>query len=678
MVTEKPSSARRIAEALDEGGKPEIGRIGNVVFYVASRGCVQLVVASALGHLYSVAQNGVSWSYPVYDVKWVPVYQAGRGHSRAEAHIQAFNLLAEGASAYVSACDYDLEGSLIAYNVLRYAVGEHSLAKAGRLLYSTLTREDLNRSWESRSKTLDYPVIAASKARHETDWLYGINLSRALTLSVRNASGRPGTLSIGRVQGPTLSFVKAREDEINSFVPVPYWRVSAETEIDGDTYQLEYEKPRVDRETQAKELASACRGRTGVVTGVQKETEKRPPPPPFNLGDLQREAYRVHRLSPAATLAAAERLYLGAYISYPRTSSQRLPPSIDLKDIIGKLRTNPDYAKEAEALMTKRRLKPRQGKKDDPAHPAIYPTGATPRRLGDPERKVYDLVTRRFLACLTEPVIIDNVTANVDVNDHLFFLKGSVTTQRGWLNHYPYVRRGDQPLPEPHVGQVVPVTKLTTRRSYTKPPPRFNASSLLRLMENEGIGTKATRTAIIDTLERRGYTEGSSIRITDLGYGIVETLEKYCPEILSVEMTRGLEEDLEAIQTGGVEAEKVVAKAVEELEPILAKFKLNEKHMGSELSRTLTGIRRGEGFLGRCPTCKAGDILMGRNSKTGAVYASCSNPECKQRYGLPQKKRIHLTGRQCNACGSSVIKLYFRRKPMEFCINPECPSKEGR
>ncbi|TRO54165.1 DNA topoisomerase I [Candidatus Bathyarchaeota archaeon] len=677
VVTEKPSSASRIAQALDLEGRPETGRIGEVTFYVASRGDAQLVVASALGHLYSIVQKGVGWNYPVYEMKWVPANQGSRGRSKAKAHIRAFRLLGQDASEYVSACDYDIEGSLIAYNVLRYAVGERSLAKAGRMLYSTLTREDLIRSWENRSQSLDYPVIAAGKARHETDWLYGINLSRALTLSVRETSGRSKTLSIGRVQGPTLGFIKRREDEINSFVPVPYWKVSAETEIGGEAYPLEYEKPRLEREKQARELTAACRGKTGLVTGVHRETVRTPPPPPFNLGDLQREAYRVHRLSPSATLSVAEKLYLGAYISYPRTSSQRLPPSIDLKEILGRLRANPEYAKEAEALLSMTDLKPRQGKKDDPAHPAIHPTGATPRRLSDRERRVYDLITRRFLACLAEPAVTENLAYDVDVGGHIFSLRGSVTTRRGWLDYYPYVKKMDQRLPELEVGQELHITKLSTRRGYTKPPSRFNASSLLRLMESEGVGTKATRTTIIDTLEKRGYIEGESIRVTDLGYGIVETLEAYCPEILSVEMTRGLEADLEAIQTGGVEADKVVEEAVEELKPILAKFRQNEGQIGSELSTTLKGVRRSDDYLGRCPACGAGDILLGRNSKTGAVYASCSNPGCKQRYALPQKKRIHPTGNQCDACGSPVIKLYFNRKPWEVCINPSCPLKEA-
>jgi len=674
VVTEKPSSAKRIAEALADNGS-EVGRVGEVTYYIARKGNNELIVVPALGHLYSIVQAGGGWTYPVYEMRWVPVHQAVKGHSRARAHIEAFTRLGRGASSYVSACDYDNEGSLIAYNVLKYAVGDNALSRSSRMLYSTLTKDDLNRSWENRLDTLDYTVIAAGKARHETDWLYGINLSRALTLAVRRASGSHRTLSIGRVQGPTLGFVKQREDEINRFVPVPYWRVQAETVIGGEVYPMEYEKPRLERESHAKELASACRDGEGIVKEVKEETERRLPPPPFNLGDLQREAYRVHRMSPASTLAAAEKLYLGAYISYPRTSSQRLPPSIDLRDILGKLKGNPDYAPHAEELLRKKALRPRQGRKDDPAHPAIHPTGARPRRLGDQERKVYDLVVRRFLACLGAPALVDKVGVEVDVNGYLFYLRGSVTRRRGWLEYYPYMKDRDRPLPALSTGMAVPVTRLQTKRCYTKPPPRFNASSLLQRMEQENIGTKATRTAIIDTLSKRGYIIGSSVRITDLGYGIVETLEVYCPGIMSVEMTRGLEEKLERIQTGGEDAEQVVGGAKADLGPILARFKANETPIGEAISETLNETTREENYLGPCPTCGKGDVLLNRNSGTEVVYASCSNPDCKQSYGLPQKKRIHPTGKSCPACGAPMVKMYFNRKPWTLCINAACPTK---
>ena len=556
----------------------------------------ELLVVSALGHLYALIQVGGGWTYPVYEMKWVPASQVNRANTRVKAYIATISMLSRGVDRFVSACDYDQEGSLIAYNALRYAVGEHSLAKSRRMLYSTLTRSDLVEAWETMEPTLDYPVIAAGKARHEADWLFGINLSRALTLAVRKASGAKKTLSVGRVQGPTLSFVKEREIGIRSFVPIPYWKVYAETVISGEAYSLEYEKQRLEREVKARELASECRGRDGKVVKIGKRNERLLPPPPFNLGDLQREAYRVFKLSPTTTLRAAERLYLGTYISYPRTSSQRLPPTLDIKGILEKLSKHPAYAKHAEALMSRSRLKPRQGKKDDPAHPAIHPTGAKPRRLQENEAKIYDLIAKRFLSCLGGPAIREKIDAEVDVNGHSFYLRGSKTTKKGWLDIYaPYVEDKETTLPEIEVGLVFPVAKLSTRRSYTKPPQRFNPSSLLRHMENQEIGTKATRANIIDTLYRRGYITGRRIAITDLGLRIVETLEEYCPSILGVEMTRELKGSLEEIQTGKKSPEAVIDDVKDALKPILAQFKDREGEIGAAIAEAVTGGRAEEG-----------------------------------------------------------------------------------
>ncbi len=598
VITEKPSSARRIAQALDEEGRPASLREGSVQYHVARREGDELLVVSALGHLYALTQVGRGWTYPVYEMKWVPASQVNRTNPRIKAHIKTISTLSRGVDRFVSACDYDQEGSLIAYNTLRYAVGERSLARSRRMLYSTLTSTDLVKAWETMEPTLDYPVIAAGKTRHEADWLFGINLSRALTLAVREASGAKMTLSIGRVQGPTLSFVKERETGIRGFVPIPYWKVYAETVISGETYPLEYEKKRLEREVNARELSSECRGRNGKVVEVERRSERLLPPPPFNLGDLQREAYRVFKLSPTATLRAAEKLYLGTYISYPRTSSQRLPPALDLRGILEKLSKHPAYAKHAEELMSRSRLKPRQGKKDDPAHPAIHPTGTKPRRLQENEAKTYDLIVKRFLSCLGRPAIREKIDAEVDVNGHSFYLRGSKTTKKGWLDIYaPYVEDKEVTLPELEVDMVIPVTKLSTQRSYTKPPQRFNPSSLLRHMENHEIGTKATRTNIIDTLYRRGYIAGRSIAITDLGLRIVETLEEYCPSILSVEMTRGLEASLEKIQVGKENPETVIEDVKEALKPILSQFKDKEGEIGAAIAEAVTGGRVEEGAV---------------------------------------------------------------------------------
>lgn len=639
VITEKPSSARRIAQALDDEGHPASFRDGSIQYHVARKKGDELLVVSALGHLYALTQTGGGWTYPVYEMKWVPAYQVNRVNSRAKAYIETISTLSRSVNRFVSACDYDQEGSLIAYNILRYAVGEHSLARSQRMLYSALTRTDLVKAWETMEPTLDYPVVAAGKARHEADWLFGINLSRALTLAVKKASSAKKTLSIGRVQGPTLSFVKERETAIRGFVPRPYWKVYAETVISGEVYPLEYEKQRLEREAHARELVSDCRGRDGKVVEIEKRNERLLPPPPFNLGDLQREAYRVFKLSPVATLRAAEKLYLGTYISYPRTSSQRLPPTLDLRGILEKLSRHPAYAKHAEALLSRRGLKPRQGKKDDPAHPAIHPTGAKPRRLQGNEAKTYDLIVKRFLSCLEGPAIREKIDAEVDINGHSFYLRGSKTLKKGWLDTYtPYVEDKETALSELEMDMVIPVTRLSTRRSYTKPPRRFNPSSMLRHMESHEIGTKATRADIIDTLYWRGYITGRSIAITDLGLRIVETLEEYCPSILGVEMTRKLEGSLEEIQVGKKSPEAVIEDVKDTLKPILAHFKDNEGEIGAAIAESVPGGPcRGGSHMTGCRVCereKQGNLVYCEHHQ--AVYNNLkkSYPRWRQALGL--------------------------------------------
>jgi len=528
--------------------------------------------------------------------------------------------------------------------------------------------------------TLDFPLIDAGRARHEVDWLFGINLSRALTLSVKNATGYYRTLSSGRVQGPTLNFIKEREVEARTFVPIPFWVIEAETEIDGKRYPLEYELSRIETEERAKKIEADCRGKDGVITSIRSRRSSQPPPHPFNLGDLQREAYRLFRYTPRTTLRAAERLYLDALISYPRTSSQRLPPSIDLTEILRRLKKRHVYADLVEKLLSKPTLRPRQGKKDDPAHPAIYPTGNLPGKLNKTQSSVYDLVCRRFMATLGDPAVRQRMNADFDVNGHIFRLKGSQILQPGWMLFYQsYLKEKEIVLPALREGQILPLVRLDAVRRYTKPPSRYNPGSLLKLMEDEEIGTKATRTDIIDTLFKRGYAEGNPIRITDLGFAIVETLSKYCPEILSVEMTRRLEMDLDRVQTGEVPAEAMVHEAIETLRPILREFKEKETLIGAEINEALREEQTRANVLGPCPVCRTGEIRLIKNKQTGKRFAGCSNyynGSCSTSFPLPQKGKIQATGRSCSECGAPIIKVMRRgRRPWELCINFDCPTK---
>ena len=585
VITEKPSSARRIAAALDENSKPNRARYGKVSFYVSYRDGMELVVVSAVGHLYTIVQKRGGWTYPVYDIKWVPSHRADKRASYTKPYLDAIINLANNIDEVVSACDYDQEGSLIAFNIIKHGLGEAALGKSKRMLFNTLTEGELVRSWETR-QTLDYPVIAAGKVRHEADWLYGINLSRALTLTAKKRIDYKNTLSIGRVQGPTLRFVYDLESRINSFVPIPYWKVSAETIIDEITYPLEYEKPRLEREVHAKQAAEECRGKEGTIKEIEGKEERMQPYPPFNLGDLQQEAYRVFKYNPSVTLKIAETLYLSALISYPRTSSQRIPATIDVREILGKLGENMRYEGDVSTLIDQKRFKSRQGKKDDLAHPAIHPTGNKPGRLKPEELKVYDLIVTRFLASLGKPSVRARSTVDIDVNDHTFYLKGGHTIEPGWTVFYrPYFISKNTPLPEVKVGKVLPITKLSTRRHYTKPPARFTASSLVRKMEDEGLGTKATRSNIIDTLHRRGYIRSQRMAITDLGSNVIEALAKYSPDIIDVQLTKTLEAQLNCIESGEGTADDVIEETISKLDVILKRFKEKEVKIGASLTR---------------------------------------------------------------------------------------------
>ena len=240
IIAEKPDVANRIATALDTHGKPSKVLTNSVPYYEAHRDG-KIVIVPALGHLYSIISKQKTREYPVFDYQWVPKYLAERGASRIKNWLKVIADLAKNADKFVNACDYDTEGSIIGYTILKYACGEKQ-GQAKRMKYSTLTSEELQESYKNMLPKLDFEVIQAGLTRHEVDWLYGINLSRALTQAAKKSSGQYATLSTGRVQGPTLRFIEEREEEIQSFVPSPYWSLTAKITIGNFIVDATYEK----------------------------------------------------------------------------------------------------------------------------------------------------------------------------------------------------------------------------------------------------------------------------------------------------------------------------------------------------------------------------------------------------------------------------------------------------
>ncbi|RJS78513.1 DNA topoisomerase I [Candidatus Bathyarchaeota archaeon] len=682
ILCEKPDAAARLAKALNEAGKVREKKLNGVPYYESSRNGDRLIIISALGHLYTVAPKVKDRDvYPVFDFYWAPRYEVERNSGQTKKWIEAISKLSKDAQEYVLATDYDIEGATIGYTVLKYACGGKD-AEAKRMKFSTLTADELRKSYEEMLPHIEFSTAEAGMCRHLIDALYGINLSRAMTTAAKRWSGRYATISTGRVQGPTLKFLVEREKEINTFVPTPYWTVKALIQIGGSTYEAEYEKKAIWNLEEASSIVKACSGKLGTVTRVDVRKTKQKPPTPFDLSSLQTEAYSLFKYTPRRTSNIAERLYLEALISYPRTSSQKLPPAIGYRNILEALGRHPSYKGLTSDLLERGDLVPNEGAKSDPAHPAIYPTGNMPERvLSEPERRLWDLIVRRFMAVFGEPAIRQSVKVTVEIGGHIFYLRGRQIVEEGWMRFYkPYVRFEDVLLPQIEEGEKVKVERVVREDKFTKPPPRYNPSSLLKRMEKEGIGTKATRADIIETLYKRGYISGESIVVSNLGFDVIEILSGYCPQVISVDFTRDLEEKMEMIQIGSEKMESVVNRAIRHLKPVLGTLKSRETEIGKALSESIRKTRMDERIVGQCPVCGTGKLLILRSRRTKKRFIGCTNffkGLCKASFPLPQKGTLKPLRKNCKLCGWPLIQVRSRgRRPWNLCFNPECPSKE--
>ncbi len=680
IICEKPDAARKVSEALS-GGNARISVVDGVTVYRFSERGEDFAVCSAQGHIYAVSDPFEERVvYPVFDVEWYPSDLVNEDSANSARRISAIRKLAEGADRFVNACDFDVEGETIGFNVLRYACAGRE-DEALRAKFSTLTREDLVEAFKDAKPLAGQGLARAGRARHLIDFIWGVNLSRIMSQSALNLGHRYRTVSIGRVQGPTLNFLVDREREICEFVPIPYWKMSGVFEKDGKRLVAEYSKERIQTKAEARQVTADCEGKEGVVKTVRKSAFQVPAPAPFSIGDLQKEAYRVFGLSPSRVLQIAERLYLNALISYPRTGSQKLPPSINYKGILQALAGSVEYSKVARNLLESE-LKPVQGPKVDQAHPAIHPTGELPQRpLDSSGASVFDLVVRRFLSSFGPPARRELVTIGISIGEHEFRLGGGRTVYQGWTAYYgKYATLRDVDAPQVVEGDALRLLSIEIEEKFTQRPPRYNQSSLLEKMETEGIGTKATRADIISTLVARGYVTGDSMSVSDLGLSVVETMQKYAPSIVTTDLTREIEGKLEAVEGGAEGGETLVRETVRSIAEQLVGLNANEEKVGKELDAALMSTVAASYVLGPCPVCRTGQLSIIRSRKTKKRFVGCSNYAngCRASAPLPQRGTIETTTRRCQHCSWPIVYVMGGRYPWRLCVNANCPGKRGR
>jgi len=574
IIAEKPSVARKISSFLSNNKYKTIKFSKYIYYYYFNLEGKNVYIVPSIGHLFTLSDLDKKYGYPTFNYRWIPSYFEDRIIAK-KYYIEMFSKF-KNEDNIIIATDYDIEGELIGYNILRYALNKEN---ANRMIFSAITYKDILRAFNNRKESLNFGYIYAGETRHIIDWLYGINLSRALTKSLFYYT-RKFVLSIGRVQGPTLMLVFNREREIENFKPEEYYKVEALVIKDDKKLTFSYIKDKIKDKDEANKIKNNL-GKYLIVSNVDKKEEKVNPPHPYNLTDIQMDAYKYYKISPKRTLDILQSLYEKGYVSYPRTSSQRLPETINFKEILSNLSLINSYKKYIVLLLEKQILKPNNGYKDD-VHPAIHPTGNIPEYLEYKEKLIYDLVVRRFIATFYDPAIVYKI--NVITKENFVYDYYDIK-YKGWLDIYWEKYKDNFVSLKFNVGERLFIDKVYISKKKTKPPARYNRASLVKKMEELNLGTKSTRADIVEILFKRKYVEGRSIKITELGKKIVEIFEKYYPDILDINFTRKMEENLEKLERKPDInlKEKIIEENIEIIKDLSKVIKENEKKIGEDL-----------------------------------------------------------------------------------------------
>jgi DNA topoisomerase I len=699
VLAEKPDAANKLARALSADGLDVTGSDG--VFYLSKTyDGRHYVVCSALGHLYELIDQHARRSiFPVLDVDWRSKENKAKNGKNVSFQKRMADFLVQkkieqiassmrGCTKIVNACDFDPEGETIGFNALVFAMSfTQTSYPILRAKFSTLTIEEIREAFRELSIS-DDRLSEAGRLRHMTDFFLGVNLSRALTVASNKALNSAATVTIGRVQGPALAFVVKRDVERLIHVPVPSWIVTCKLEKSKEFFVARYSNLPIRIHSKALEVYNSVSNATiGKVKSVSKNLLSVPPRYPFDLGELQKEAYRLYKLSPKTTLSMAQNLYQKALVSYPRTDSQKLPEKLGYPSIFRKLAIQQKYSGLISRLNSdpKRRTKPWEGPKDDPAHPAIYPTGENPSvKLPGLEEKIYNLIVRRFCNVFASNEIIEKTKALFDISSNDFISESSTLIEEGWTLYYPFSRDyGDSKALTLIEGEEVRLISASIKEDLDPPPRRFSEGSLLAHMEIERIGTKATRAETIATLIDRGYIEKTRQELVPLQRGIdlFDNVESISPIIISTKLTRDLEAKLDLVRSGSDDVIDFVIDMLDALRPIMRSFR-NQKFVIENSKHASNTYQRQESVvLGRCPNCGSGKLELIRSRATMKRFVRCTNfgSLCGSSSPALPRGRILSSSYICQFCQWPIILIVSAEgRTTKICSNYSCILKRGK
>ena len=621
------------------------------------------------------------------------------------------------------ATDPDREGEAISWH-LKYLLDIPD-DKTMRVTFNEITKDVVRRSI-AQPRAIDQNLVDAQQARRVLDRIVGYQLSPLLWKKVRKG------LSAGRVQSVATRLVVDRENEIRAFVPQEYWSIDARLERVGRPgsftahYYGDPKKRELHSAEEVEQVLSELKGQPFGVKSVKKSEKKRNPAPPFITSTLQQEASRKLNMTPRRTMMIAQQLYEGVeitgegsvgLITYMRTDSLRI--SEEALEAAGKAIT----ARYGAAYYSgPRRYKPKSGAQD--AHEAIRPTNielspdVVRKDLTNEQYRLYRLIWGRFTACQMANAVYDNVVVDVDSAGYVFRANYSEMRFAGYTAVYEEGKdeESDEPrskLPSLEEGEQVFLEKMLPEQQFTQPPARYTEATLIRAMEEKGIGRPSTYAPTISTITSHEYVvkDGKYLKPTNLGEIVTQLMEERFPDIVDLKFTNHMEEELDEVESGKLYWKELLrsfygdfSTELEEAEKALDGVRIKVPDELSDEYCDVCGrqmvVKSGRfgRFLacpaypecsftkpiviempGKCPKC--GSRILKRTSKKGNTYYACERgADCPWRGTAADGSEIKgfmtwyvPTKDNCPSCGKTLFKPSGRGRQKAFCINEDCP-----
>jgi DNA topoisomerase-1 len=611
------------------------------------------IVKASVGHVKDLPKKRLG-----VDVEngFTPEYITIKGKGKTLAELR--KLAAQADQVYL-ATDPDREGEAIAYHIAEEIRVKNPNIR--RVRFNEITASAVKEAIRHPSD-IDLKLVEAQKARRIMDRLVGYQISPLLWKTIYRG------LSAGRVQSVALRLICEREDEIEAFVPEEYWTITAllrgedTAPFSAKLIKIDGKDPKIGDEETARYYVDDLWKKTFVVKKITKKDVRRNPPAPFTTSTLQQDAARRFGFTAQRIMMIAQQLYEGVelgeegsvgLITYMRTDSTRVAT-----EAVMAAREYIAAAYGQEYLPDKPRIFRKKGNIQD-AHEAIRPTSmkrppkAIAKYLTPDQRKIYELIWNRFVASQMAPAVYEQTTIDIEADEYLFRKTGSVIKFRGFLQVYEDVKEPDEQKNEPEE-EVFPVNlredetlkllDIKPEQHFTKPPPRYSESTLIKELDNLGIGRPSTYALIISTLLNRKYVEKIDRRLhpTELGRTVNRLLVSNFPDIFNVKFTAQMESELDKIEAGEKDSLQVLRDFYGPFQAAVERVDSRRLEIKESLQEEVDDV---------CPDCGAGLVVKwGRNGK----FIACTNyPEC--RYTRPLEEETVQTDEKCEVCGSEMI-----------------------